>query len=59
MGVAHREVVEGDREKKGVERVGAVGDRFSRRRVAAGGGHQLEIRIRIKIKKVFGLARLT
>ena len=57
--MTHGEVVEQDREKKRIKRVRAVGDGFSRRRVAAGGGHQLEIRIRIKIKKVFGLARLT
>ena len=57
--MAHGEVVERDREKKRVKRVGAVGDGFSGRCVAAGGGHQLEIRIRIKIKKVFGLVRLT
>ena len=37
--MTHGEVVEGDREKKRVERVRAVGDGFSRRRVAAGMGH--------------------
>ena len=55
----HGEVMEGDREKKRIKGVRAVRDGFSLRRVAAGGRHQLEIRIRIKIKKVFGLVRLT
>ena len=36
MGVPHGEEVEGDGEKERVEGVGAVGDGFSRRRVAAG-----------------------
>ena len=39
ISMAHGEVVERDREKKRVKRVGAVGDGFSRRRVAAGGRH--------------------
>ena len=40
MGVPHREVVEGDREKKGVKKIGAVGDGFGRWGVAARTGHR-------------------
>ena len=47
----HGEVVEGDGEKKRIKGVRAVGDGFSWRRVAAGGGHQMKIRMKIKIGK--------
>lgn len=56
--MAHGEVVEGGGEKKRIKRVRAVGDGFSGRCVAAGGRHQLEIRIRIKIKEVFSCKSL-